>query len=272
MHSPALAVSTETSVPHSSLVTALRSEGSEDSEERCREVRSQERTREEGRTRLDWTRAPDAIARALGMDDDWGPCPLPGHYGVAGLDLLPLLPVVFDPLTQLPFLCDCNGTEILVGPYASVSLGRSWFHRPLADVYHAIWTGRELNRKAKLSKGMRAVWTLLLAERIGLLESVPVEMPPASPYSPDVAHPAAALFARLAGLRFAAGSDNALPMPFSVTLVQDYCRLDRGTAYRAIRALVESGVIVKVGEEQARGGLRYGTALYRPGGVVVGIR
>lgn len=239
-------VSAEAEVDHSSLVSRRETA-----------VGSGPRTREEGGGCVRWRDVgEDVIADALEMSD--GLCPLPTHRGFAYVA----------PLLKLPFSCDCLGADIRVGPYASVELGRSWFHRPLADAYRAVWTGRVLDRRSKLSNGMRAVWTLLLAERVNLIYPAPVQLPPAPSHVVD----AAALFALLAGLRVAIGSENALPMPFSVTLVQDYCRVERGAAHRQIKALIEAGVIVKVGEEPRRGGHRHGAALYRPGGVVVPIR
>ena len=156
-------VSAEAEDDHSSLVSRRETA-----------VGSGLRTKEEGGGCVRWWDVgEDVIADALEMSD--GLCPLPAHRGFAYVA----------PLLKLPFSCDCLGADIRVGPYASVEFGRSWFHRPLADAYRAVWTGRVLDRRSKLSNGMRAVWTLLLAERVNLIYPAPVQLPPAPSHVVD---------------------------------------------------------------------------------------
>ncbi len=178
------------------------------------------------------------------MDGDLAACPLPGHAGTASLDTW---------RGELALWCDCFGAERFDG-------GRAEHSYPLSDAYRAIRAGIVLPPHAKpLARGGRFVWRLLLAHEVGVVEPVAIHMPAVEG---ERDRRVAALFAELAGLRLAVGSE--LPMPFSVSLVMEACGLaSRRAAHNAIKRLCEAGTIVKAGDGPARGGRR-GAALYLP--------
>jgi len=113
----------------------------------------------------------------------------------------------------------------------------------LGDVYRSVWTGQTIARGDKLALGMRLVWTLLLANAVGLLDPAPVELPPIPADATEFEHAVGAFYRLLAGLRVAAGHELATPL--SVSLVQDYLReTNRGRANAPLQALRASGVLV----------------------------
>jgi hypothetical protein len=192
---------------------------------------------------------------ALVLDIESGDCSLPGHTGSAFLS---------QDRGVLRYYCDCNGTE------RKYTGDRSYYGRALGDVFHARWTDRVLTREARLKRGTRWIWRLLLCHAAGVLQPRPVQLPPLAASANDTQREAREHFALLLGLRLQAGDSQLVDgsMMFATSLVVDLCRLpSRGAAHRVIRALVDAGVIVPTYEAPPLGGRKYGTRYYRPGGL-----
>jgi hypothetical protein len=184
-----------------------------------------------GKLDLDFPSRESDLRRVLGMESgEYGPCPIPGHHGVARLG-------EDDRGYGWGLICNCLGTDLKYEAW------RTDFWRPLSDVYRAVWTGQTIQRADKLPRGVRLVWMLLLAHEVGLLDPAPVPLPPLRPDAGDLEHKVAAFYRLLAGLRVAIGGE--LKTPLSVTLVMEYFRIrSRAEANAPLQALRRSGVLI----------------------------
>jgi len=111
-----------------------------------------------------------------------------------------------------------------------------------AEVYHAQVTGRI----AKLSGPLHAVWKMRLLHDLGLLDPVDVSLPtlPANAYAATRAVYEG--FRLLVGLRWRVYPDRE-PVTFTYPFVMGWCSVSESSARRAVRMLVATGVIAKVG-------------------------
>lgn len=182
-----------------------------------------------------------ALRQLLGMgEDDWTACPIPGHDGMASIDLVD---------DSLSLWCDCLGgqrtvtVELRSGGSFEKSVGDAWSHRySLADVYFAVQTGTTLARGFRTK--YRGAYRLLLNADLGLIDSPEVDLPDA-PLS-ERASVAADLFKRLYGAQIGAGFPD--PGGMAVGLVAQWLGCGRGEAHEAIRELVRAGVIRQRGK------------------------
>jgi hypothetical protein len=160
-------------------------------------------------------------------------CPLPGHTGVARLEIR---------AGGLRLACECEQ-------------GSGW--TSLADALEAIERGGPVRRR--MSKGMRWLWTLLLAYRAGLLEPADDHLGELPPDATSDMRAVAVDMRLLLGLRRAVGEKR--PLAYSCRFAADRCGLTKEAASRTIRALEAAGVVDCVDEAPSRG-RRRGLKLY----------
>jgi len=165
-----------------------------------------------------------AIAR---LEAHWGadkegafPCPLPGHQKHAllvGADGEPLA-------DNAPYLGCCKGRR-----------------RPLGEAYAAQCAGVDNGR---LSNKLIAIWTRRLAIDVGVLEPVPVPLPPLPGKASHEATLARLGFALLVGIRRLDCEPE--PVMYSIRFCSAWCHLTYRQARVAIEELVEHQVIAIV--------------------------
>jgi hypothetical protein len=108
-----------------------------------------------------------------------------------------------------------------------------------------------------------AIWKLDLYRAAGLIQPLPVDLPPLPTDASDSGRLMRDRYAVLLGLRRLRG-DGEDPAPYTKQFAAEWCGLSDTTAQRALGELLRAGVIVKVGTCPTRGG-GAPTSLYLPG-------
>ncbi len=112
--------------------------------------------------------------------------------------------------------------------------------------------------------GLGEVEELLLKHAAGEWAPLPVPMPSLPPAATPAVRLVGEFYATVRGLRLSVGQDE--PVPFAVRWVQGHTGLPRESVSRALKQLVEAGVLVRAEALPARRHPR-GTQCYVPGDV-----